>query len=438
MKNRASIMLVDYCGVSDKYEFLHELASELYPRPVVILDGLRSRVDEPVPKAQRAPIFIKAPKEIFRHTSRSSLFSFLSGASAVDGQDLDDLGDRLVKLRAENELNPRHKHARQSVAISFQFTLRAIQRYRPALMLVWNQFHPLSQAAQLAATKQSTRVAFVEYGLLPGTLNFDLGGQMGESDVVQYAESFNSLPLDVHDVGIAEDILMHLRNGAANRRLQVPLGEVEQDLRARANGRPIVLFAGHNDHASGAIPYNDKARRFHSPIFSTSQDAANYLARLAKENNWLLLYKPHPFARKAQGLEDSDNVVVLDNFDINGCVDLADCVVTILSQVSYVALTRKKPLVMLGYNQLRGSCCHYQAEEISDILPLIQSAIVGGFIPSQQLAWNSHVARLLRHYLYSFPGNAPSIPFARSSTQLAKTIEDTISVRQAASGFSLF
>ncbi|WP_440408391.1 hypothetical protein [Neorhizobium petrolearium] len=436
MKSPAPVVVVDYCRVPDKYGFLQELASALVPRPLIILDGLRGRADETIPKVQRTPFIIKTPNEIYRHTFRSRWFSFLSRASALDGHDLDDLGDRLVRLRAENELNPHHKHARQSVVISFQFTLRAIQRYRPALMLVWNQFHPLSRVAQIAATKQSTRVAFIEYGLLPGTLNFDLSGQMGESDVVQFGNEFSSLPLDARDIRIAEDILVRLRSGEANRRLQAPLGEVERELRSRAKGRPIVLFAGHNDHASGTIPYNDRARKFHSPIFSNSQDAANYLAQLAKESNWFLLYKPHPFASKAQSLEDDDNVMVLGNFDINACVDLVDCVVTILSQVSYVALTRKKPLVMLGYNQLRGSGCHYQAEELSDILPLIQSAIEDGFIPSQQLAWSSHVARLLRYYLYSFPGNAPSIPLARSSTQLAEAIEGTIGMRRAA--LSLF
>lgn len=426
MEQSAPILFVDLCGVRDKYDLLAELASEMAPRPIVVVDGLRSQTDALVPIRRGGITRIVAPPEIFRAAVWSKLAKPFRRHLLPEDDELVLVASQLAALRRERDSRARLEDAIESLKCASEFTDYCLRAYKPDLVIVWNQFHPLSKAAQIAARRRGVRLAFTEYGLLPGTLNFDFQGQMGESDIIQNASEFQALHLEFDDLQRANSVLAALRRQKTNRRPQSPFGTAGQRLIERANGRPIVLFAGHNDHASGTTPYDEKARRFHSPLFQNSRQAAGYLATIAKENEWFLIYKPHPFAAGAQSLNEDEHVAVLADYDINSCIDLAACVVTTVSQASYVALLRDKPLVMIGYNQLRGSGCHYQAESLKDVTPCLRSAIASGFTTDQQTAWSIHVARLLKYYLYSFAGNAPRLEAARNPTQLAKVINDAL------------
>lgn len=420
MMDRVPILVVDYCRVRDKYPFLNELGSKMWPRPLLVLDGLYKHSKRYRAARGGTVTYIDAPPTIYRRRSWAGLFI---SRPRQECEKLVPLTDQLLRLHAEQDKRPSRYRASESIREAYEFTQRCLEQHKPSLMIVWNQFHPLSRAAQAAADACGIQTAFIEYGLLPGTLNFDFDGQMGESDVVRHRERFQALPLEESDLVTAESTLATLRSGHRNRRRQMPLGKKEAGLRARAAGRPIVLFAGHNDHASGTVPYDDHARHFHCPLFATSNEAANRLAELAEENGWFLLYKPHPFSSAEQRIGDNNAVSVIEDFDINECIDLADCVVTTVSQAGYIALVRGKPLVMLGYNQLRYSGAHYQVNRVDDLLPMLKAAIAGGLMPVQKEAFRLHVARLLKHYLYAMEGNAPKLTTARSAAQLAAIFE---------------
>ncbi|WP_335783115.1 hypothetical protein, partial [Campylobacter jejuni] len=81
-------------------------------------------------------------------------------------------------------------------------------------------------------------------------------------------------------------------------------------------------------------------------------------------------------------------------------IDLADVVVTILSQSSYEALMRNKPVVMLGYTHLKHKNCTYEAFAKDDVEQILDKAIKDGFTEEMRKNFHSHIARLLKYYLY--------------------------------------
>ncbi len=433
MQNCRSVLFFDYCGIRDKDVFLAELAEEMSPASrLVVVDEVKRK--DPV---NALPFeVLKAPKGIFRAKRSFGLDLLSKPRRALRADPLASLSEHLTGIRREKNSSYPLKQAHMSLALAYKFTSECLKLYKPDLVIVWNQFHPLSQTVQAAARDCSVRVAFAEYGLLPGTVNFDFAGQMGESDIVQHSDAFAALPIDTIEIERARSTLDALRKSGANRRQQKPLETLGDDLLKQAMGRPIVFFAGHNDHASGTIPYDDHARRYHSPIFATSRDTAHHLAKLARENDWFLIYKPHPFARRSQGMTNAANVTVLsEDADIAGCINLAQCVVTTVSQTSYVALLHGKPLVMLGYNQLKGSGCHYQAETYEEIACKIHEALSCGITEQQQDAWVFHIARVLKYYLHAFPGNAPSLQSAQSIAALAGVINRAMDDPQSCLNF---
>lgn len=60
---------------------------------------------------------------------------------------------------------------------------------------------------------------------------------------------------------------------------------------------------------------------------------------------------------------------------------------------------------MLGYNQLRGKGCVYEAFQLDQIDYVINSAIKNGFTQEQQEAFRTHIAQMCKYYLYDDQSN---------------------------------
>ena len=81
---------------------------------------------------------------------------------------------------------------------------------------------------------------------------------------------------------------------------------------------------------------------------------------------------------------------------------MSDVVITILSTVSYVSLIRKKPVVMLGYTQLKEKGCTYEAFEEKKILEQIKKAISDDECEKMREQFVCHVAQMKKFYKLDF------------------------------------
>lgn len=249
--------------------------------------------------------------------------------------------------------------------------------------------------------EQGMNIIFSHPGVLPGTDAFDIGGEVGESILTINHREFNRLPITPEDIELATNILNWLHKSGLNRKVQ-PAGGIPEEAEPRiVKGRPTILFMGQNDAESYMVPYNTDAKRYYSPIFESSTDAAIYLANLCEKNGWNFIYKPHPmYSHPEQAARLSSNTIFIEFGNINDIIDRCDVAVTILSSANYVALIRKKPVVMLGYNQIRGSGSCYEAYEEDRIEDAIKEALKNGFSEEQRKNFQEHVARLLKYHLY--------------------------------------
>lgn len=136
---------------------------------------------------------------------------------------------------------------------------------------------------------------------------------------------------------------------------------------------------------------------------------------LSIQNDWTLLYKPHPIVealQKIKVLRKDNGYEYLKDVNINEVIDHSDVLVTILSQSAYLALIRGKPAVMLGYTQLRYAGCTYEAFSRRKIESQIKEAIRYGYTEKQKQRFQEHIARLLRYYLWD-DRTHPDFPFGQ-------------------------
>lgn len=300
-----------------------------------------------------------------------------------------------------------------------QYFGKLFKMITPLRIYLWNEFYAVHKLIEVVAKKLDICVRYIEYGNIPGTIQVDKFGQMGESFPATHSREFIKLKVSSKEIENAKTILHYLYLSKENRKKQ-PKGSAWGLLKDRlVFGNPVVLYAGQNDYESGLRPYNCVSEKYHSPIFKSSDEAVIFLAEICKRNNWNLIYKPHPIMAKAGTALEAEmppNVLTVDNVDINEIIDMADVVITILSTTAYVGLIRKKPVLMLGFTHLKDKGCTYQAFRIEDVEHFLIMALHEGFSKSQRKAFAVHLAQMNRYYLYD-DLQKKRIPYGKSITE---------------------
>jgi hypothetical protein len=275
----------------------------------------------------------------------------------------------------------------------------AIDLMKPKLILIWNQFMYFSNILRGIAVQSDVQFIFIESGSFYSTFVLDSIGEMGESIPARYPgwNAWYNEPTS-EELKNAETNIKYLYESGVNKKKQPRLDFSRLDF-----SRPTILLCGQDDIDSGIWPYTAGAAKYHSPIFSSSNSSMLYLAEIAKQNRWNIIYKPHPIMVRWNIENDDnipDNVLYVPEGDINWLVDLADVVVTITSTSAYISLIRNKPVVMLGFIQLHDQDCTYEAFCKEDIEAAITLAIENGFTPEQRSAFIRHFAYMTKYYLF--------------------------------------
>lgn len=294
-----------------------------------------------------------------------------------------------------------HINAILMVDYIYKYIYKIIDELKPISIIALSTSTTAHSILREICKKERIPIIFTHPGILPGTFAFDIGGEVGESLPAIYAEKFTALSVSNSEIKEASEVWRYLAASKLNRKFQPQNQCINYINSKRKQGLPIVFYAGQNDICSHMVPYTQNTRKYHSPMFQSSIEAAVYLADLCKRNNWNFVYKPHPMFIQENVKELLPaNTIYIETGDINDIVDVSDVVVTILSQTNYVALIRHKPVVMLGYNQTRGKGCTYEAFEKDKIESTIMEALKNGFTKAQQDAFLLHIAQVLKYYLY--------------------------------------
>ena len=281
-----------------------------------------------------------------------------------------------------------------------RYIRKVLDIIEPDCVWLWNEFYAFHMVFQNICKRKHIDTMYMEFGCIPGTYVIEKTGQQGESFPSRKSKQFNKLEITEEDCLNARKIIKYIYNNNLNRNIQPPYGNIEKIVSRKA-GSPIIVYMGQNDYESGMYPYTYKTRRFHSPVFKSTLEGLEYLNLLAIKNGWILLYKPHPIMEILEN-DNVQNMTIerLKNVNIHEVIDYSDVILTILSQSAYIALIRGKPVVMLGYTQLRNSGCIYEAYRKKEIELKIISALEKRYTKEQRINFNMHMARMMKYCLF--------------------------------------
>ncbi len=317
-----------------------------------------------------------------------------------------DIDDNMLLNRAEH-LGAIHEHRQTTesyeytVKLLYEYILNAIEFLGVKTIIMTGSVMVHHVMLTHICQKKGLRVIYTHQGIIPGTLAFDTTGEIGKSVPTLYFNEFKKLPVSQSETEMASEVLEYLRDSGLSRKVQPKDRWREKAEEKLIKDRPIILCLGQNDIFSHMVPYDEESKEYYSPIFGSSEEALFYLAAICEKNRWNLLYKPHPmYADRTYVEKAPQNVIYIPYGNINEMIDYCDVAVTILSTVNYICLIRRKPIVMLGYNQTNGKGCTYEAYDKNRIEDCIKEALEKGYSDEQHKAFVRHVAQCLRYYLY--------------------------------------
>ena len=277
-----------------------------------------------------------------------------------------------------------------------------------SLCILWHQFNGVSMAIEEFCRQDGIPHVFAHLGPLPGTIIFEQGGQMAESWVSTESEGFRALPITDYDRIRAGEYLEFARSTFADRKPQTREFSIEGKVQERRKTDSALLFyAGQNDYRTGMLPPDLPKAKLHSPYYDSTIDALNEIERYADEQGYGVLFKPHPNVLSIDSEFETSTIELVHGANIFECILHTDVTVTVLSSASYLALIHNRPVVLLGRSPLNDKGCAYEVPSRDRLGETLDNAIQKGLTEAQRDHWITHVAQLLRYYLFEYDNELP-------------------------------
>lgn len=303
------------------------------------------------------------------------------------------------------------------VLMAYRYYTAAFSLLKPKKVFIFNYFFYLHQIIDYAAKEQKITVMYWEFGQLPGTLIFDEEGLIGESYPAREYDSFLQLPVSNEDIELAESVCDYMRNH--NKLRHAITGDSETNSiieELKGIKRPIILYAGGFPENSGVFPTSDHSKEAFLPSFLSDDDAVEFLSLLAETNNWEVIYKQHPLDKHRVD-NSSKHVHVLRDGNIMTLIDHSDLLITVASSVAYSALFKEKPVLIIGYFELRGKKCTYESYDKETLEQTIKVALDKGMTEDMKKMFKRHIAQMTKYYLYD-DSTPKEIQYGRQAEEL--------------------
>jgi len=253
---------------------------------------------------------------------------------------------------------------------------------KPSAFIMWSGWTKESMMIGYLTKRHGIDVVYGEYGWLEGTLQFDPGGIAGKSVLCSNKT--------VYEMNLQKQNIKDLR--VLFEKEKKLIIEKDRDKKWNYNeyekldrldiSKKNILFVGMGDAGMDIDPKSAFWSRFVSSCVCSSVEAARFLSEICLENDWNLIYKPHPLELTDQKyilIEENEHVQQAFYTPIERLIEFCDVVVSITSAVDFKTFFYNKPLVQLGRNVLNISGCTYVAENKDEIETQLKNAVENGF-----------------------------------------------------------
>lgn len=288
---------------------------------------------------------------------------------------------------------------------------KAMNTYQPDAVILYSQFKPEHLIAALVCGVKGITPLYTHTGVLPGSIGFEWGGQMAESPLARTDFQTIRSSVDEKALAQAQEYLCEMRSNPVDRKRQKDDSQQVEALVAsfRAKGKRVVFYAGSNDYESGISPRWAKRSQIHSPHYDSSLAAVVDLAKYAEDQNFEILFKPHPHLNTTpQDVQEFPAIHFIGDGNVNALVRLSDVTATLVSTVSYLSVLMKKPCIQMGMNSMEASEAVYVIDADHSLPDALKQSLEFGLTPEMEERFEIFVAYLCEAYLSPYSAGVSS------------------------------
>lgn len=222
-----------------------------------------------------------------------------------------------------------------------------IYNFKPSRVLLWHQWNSYSAIGNFVAKSAGIPTLYTHEGFLPGSMAIDHMGEIGQSKPCLINDYFSDKPSD-YELDKAEKYIDFIIKNKNDRKPNSNFG-LEKNIinQIRDDYSKVIFFAGVNDWQTGIFPLDGPYKQYQSPYYLGTYDCLRTLIKIAQEENYLIVFKPHPNTPQTQEIYHK-NLLTLEFGSIWSLIESSDLVVSPLSTVLYHASITGKPSLAMG------------------------------------------------------------------------------------------
>ena len=119
-------------------------------------------------------------------------------------------------------------------------------------------------------------------------------GEIGQSKPCLVDDYFSQIPTE-YEIDKAKKYIDYIVKNKNDRKPNSNFW-LEEDIISsiRDNYSKVIFFAGVNDWQTGIYPLDGPYKKYQSPYYLGTYDCLRTLIKIAEEENYLIVFKPHP------------------------------------------------------------------------------------------------------------------------------------------------
>lgn len=312
----------------------------------------------------------------------------------------------LITIDAEfnDDSEPKYDEYKKGVSAINYFVHNIIRKMRPCLTLLWSSTVPQSVLFKNIFDSYFIPTFYIERGLLPETLMMDIGGY----------GPFSSMQMQTkYEITTQPDIYEKVKDYYLSKKIEKheqgnSLTSISIREQFNANDKKLIIFIGQWDVAAGVNSTNNIQSYINSPVFGSTISMFEALKEeISKQENMVLVFKPHPFDVNTYHQDSSKGIYVEKNVNLHSLFESADAIVGSSTTALNEALLYEKPVILMGHCMLSGRGACYEVQSLQELRNVLHDAIQNNNFKEKLIDILKYINYISYNYLLSINAANP-------------------------------
>lgn len=290
----------------------------------------------------------------------------------------------------------------------YYYYLRLIEYYKRVIeeldaekVLILSGWNIDNYLLKFVAEQKGIRFGVFEFGWIPGTIQVDPCGVIGQGECAQHPEIIQKVSVTNDDIQKVQAVKEFVIQNKVDSRDFVLSETDEIQLKKLDKTKKTVFVVGMNESGNSTVNGSDYWKKVLSSTFDSMREALEECISICRKNGWNLIFKPHPDDTTFAGDDDRyDGIIFIRNMPVDDLIEMSDVMVSMSSTTEYRALMYNKPVVQVGITSLNHMGCTYKVDDKKELESVLMDALENGMTIEQKNNFDILLARLMKKYLW--------------------------------------